>query len=185
MRESAIAFLFVFVLACGKKESPATVSDTGATPSSDAAVILPPVTLPMPASVIAQQNARPSCPHDGKWALCSVVNRLRQAGFVVKPVDGTASRRKGFGIAPVIYTLGHSRLEIFLYSDSAAVAKDMIAIDSAVAGPRGAPSQWGDVPPILVKSANLVAVFLSSSPTQAERLALAITAGPPMAGSPR
>jgi hypothetical protein len=104
---------------------------------------------------------------------------------VLKPVDSAASRRKGFSVAPAVYTLGQSRLEIFLYADSASMAKDVSAIDSAVAGPRGAPSQWGDVPPVLVKSANLAAVFLSSSPTQAERLALAITAGPPMAGSPR
>ena len=143
------------------------------------------MTMPVPASVIAQQNARPACPHDGKWALCSVVNRLRQAGFVVKPLDSAASRRKGFSVAPAVYMLGQSRLEIFLYADSAAMARDVMAMDTVLAGPRGAPSQWGDSPPMLVKSANLAAVFLGASATQAERLALAITAGPPMAGSPR
>jgi hypothetical protein len=185
MKKIRIVLLVVAVVACGKKENAASVADSGATPSPGAAAVLPPVTLPMPASVLAQQNSRPSCPHDGKWALCSVVSRLRQAGFVLKPVDSVTARRKGFSVSPTVYRLGQSRLEVFLYADSAAMAKDMMGMDTLVAGPRGAPSQWGDTPPVLVRSGNLAAVFLSSSPTQSERLALAITAGPPMAGSPR
>jgi hypothetical protein len=177
--------LVIAAVACGKKENVATVSDSGGATYPGVAVVLQPVTLPMPASVLAKQNARPSCPHDGKWALCSVVNRLRQAGFVVKPVDSATVRRKGFSVSPAVYRLAQSRLEVFLYADSAAMAKDMIAIDTVVAGPRGAPSQWGDTSPVLVRSGNLALVLLNASPTQSERLTLAITAGPPMAGSPR
>jgi hypothetical protein len=180
-----LALMVLSAVACAKKENAAAGADTSVAPASPAAVVLPPVTMPVPASVIAAQSARPLCPHDGKWALCAVVNRLRQAGFVVKPLDSASSRRKGFSVVPVVYKLGQSRLEVFLYADSAAMAKDLMALDTVVAGPRGAPSQWGDVSPVLVRSANLAVVFLGSSPTQAERLALAITAGPPMAGSPR
>ena len=185
MKSAWLALGIFAVLACGKKERGAPAADSSVASASGAAVVLPTVTMPMPASVIAQQHAAPSCPHDGKWALCSVMNRLRQAGFVLKPVDTAASRRKGFSIPPAVYTLGHSRLEIFLYADSGAMSKDMMAMDTVAAGPRGSPSQWGDLPPVLVRSVNLAAVFLSSSQRQAERLALAITAGPPMAGSPR
>jgi hypothetical protein len=185
MKRASLVFLALAVVACGKKENAAAISDSSASSSREAPVVLPPVTLPMPASVSAQQGAKPACPHDGKWALCSVENRLRQAGFVVKHVDSTSARRKGFAVAPAVYSLGQARLEIFLYADSAAMAKDMMALDTAIAGPRGAPSQWGDIPPVLIRSANLAAVFLGSSPVQVERLTLAITAGPPMAGSPR
>jgi hypothetical protein len=185
MRRASLAFLVVAAVACGKKENVAAISDSSAPSSSEAAVVLPPVTLPMPASVIAQQSSKPACPHDGKWALCSVVNRLRQAGFVVKPVDSATAHRKGFSVTPAVYTLAHSRLEIFLYADSVAMKKDIMAMDTVIAGPRGAPSQWGEGPPLLVRSANLAAVFLNYSPIQSERLMLAITAGPPMAGSPR
>lgn len=185
MKSAWLALVVFSVLACGKKESVVQAADTSVAPASGAAVVLPTVTMPVPASVIAQQRTTPSCPHDGKWALCGIVNRLRQAGFVLKPVDSASSHRKGFSVSPAVYTLGQSRLEIFLYADSAAMAKDVMAMDTVVAGPRGAPSQWGDLPPVLVRSANLVAVFLSSSQRQSERLALAITAGPPMAGSPR
>jgi hypothetical protein len=185
MKSAYVALMALSALGCSKETSVGKSGDTSVASGTSAAVVLPTVTMPMPASVIAQQSARPSCPHDGKWELCSVVNRLRQSGFVVKPADSASLRRKGFSVRPVVYTLGQSRVEIFLYSDSAALAKDIAAMDTLVAGPRGVPSQWGDLPPVLVRSANLAAVFLSSSQRQAERFALAITAGPPMAGSPR
>ncbi len=185
MRPAWLAVAALSAVACGKGTSAAKSADTLAAPAATAAVLLPTVTMPMPASVIAQQRARPSCPHDGKWELCSVVNRLRQSGFVVRPGDTASSRRKGFSVPAAVYNLGQSRLEVFLYSDSAGLARDIAAMDTLVAGPRGVASQWGDYPPVLVRSVNLAAVFLSSSQRQAERLSLAITAGPPMAGSPR
>ena len=185
MTKAGVALAVFFTLACGKKDSALQAPDSSVAAASGAAVVLPTVTMPVPASVIAQRRATPSCPHDGKWALCGIVNRLRQSGFVLKPVDGAPSHRKGFSVLPLVYNLGQSRLEIFLYADSATMSKDLMAMDTVLAGPRGAPSQWGDIPPVLVRSANLAAVFLPSSQRQAERLALAITAGPPMAGSPR
>jgi hypothetical protein len=81
-------------------------------------------------------------------------------------------------VAPAAYTLGHSRLEVFVYPDEAALAKDIASIDTLTASPRGRPSTW-EMTPTFVRSANLAAVFLSDSPVQAERLTLAITAGAP------
>lgn len=166
-----------FAMACGK------ASKTRATDSASSNVVSAPV---------AANSATPSstvdtspCPHDGKWALCSVEKRLKQSGFVVKRVDHDTTRRTGFSVRPAVYTLGQSRLEIFLYSDSASVAKDVAKLDTLTVGPPGSPSQWGEVPPMLIRSANLAAVLLSTSATQAERVSLALTAGPPQAGSPR
>lgn len=135
----------------------------------------------------ASQNTAESkaCPHDGKWALCSIERRLRQAGFVMKRVVGDGTRRVGFSVVPTVYTLGKSRLEVFLYRDSAALARDIATIDTISVGPPGAPSQWGEVPPVLIRSANLAAVLLSQNPRQTERVMLALTAGAPQPGSPR
>ena len=136
-------------------------------------------------SAASAPDAASPCPHTGKWALCSIERRLRQAGFVVKPVDEKSARRAGFSVAPTAYTLGKSRLEVFLYPDSAALSRDMAKIDTVTAGPAGAPSQWGEVPPTLIRSANLAAVILSQNQRQAERVVLALTAGAPQPGSPR
>ena len=146
--------------------------------------------FPPPASVSSNPAAAPAktadtCPHNGKWALCSIERRLKQSGFVVRKTDSAAVTRAGFSIKPTVYSLGQSRLEVFLYKDSTAMKKDIAKLDTLVAGPRGAPSQWGDTPPVLIRSANLSAVILSSSPRQLERAVLAITAGPPQPGSPR
>lgn len=118
------------------------------------------------------------CPRTGRWALCSLEKRLRQAGFVVTRIDGEAPRRPGFNVAPTVYTLGHARLEVFVYPDEAALAKDIAAMDTLTASPRGKPGAW-PMPPTFVRSANLAAVLLTDSPVQAERLTLAISAGAP------
>jgi hypothetical protein len=114
------------------------------------------------------------------WALCSVEKRLSQSGFVVSRVSGPAPRRPGFTVAPAIYKLGKTRMEVFIYPSEAAVSADVAKIDTALAAPRGAPNPWGfGVMPTFARSANLAAVLLTDNPTQAERFTLAITAGAP------
>ena len=131
----------------------------------------------------AQTTSSP-CPRTGRWALCSLEKRLGQSGFVVKRVGGGSPRRAGFSVAPTVYILGRARLEVFVYPDEAALAKDIASIDTLTASPRGEPNSW-ETTPTLVRSGNLAAVFLTDSPVQAERLMLAITAGAPQPGSVR
>lgn len=118
------------------------------------------------------------CPRTGRWALCSVETRLVQSGFVVRRVSGEAQRRAGFSVPPVVYTLGRTKLEVFVYPSESALAADMAKIDTVIAAPRGTRNPWLMIP-TFVRSANLAAVFLTDNPTQAERFTLAITAGAP------
>ncbi|MEP6506810.1 MAG: hypothetical protein ABJC63_01190 [Gemmatimonadales bacterium] len=110
---------------------------------------------------------------------------MKQSGFVVRKVDSVAVSRAGFSIKPTVYSLGQTRLEVFLYSDSVSLMKDIAKLDTVVVGPRGTLTQWGDIPPVLVRSANLAGVILSLNQRQVERAILSITAGPPQPGSPR
>ena len=135
--------------------------DTDPAPQSVPIVIAPPP--PAPASV--------DCPHTGKWAECSVERRLRQAGFVAKKIESDTTKFAGFSIKPIIYQLGKSRAQIFIYEDSVASARDRAQVDTTQV--------------TLVRSANLVAIFIGDNPRQAERFALALTAGAPQPGSPR
>ena len=123
-------------------------------------------------------EASSPCPRTGKWALCSVEKRLRQSGFVVTPVPGAASRRGGFSVAPVVYKLGRSRLEVFIYADETSLARDVAKLDTVSVAPRGSANKWGGIP-TFVRAGNLVAVFLTDNPTHADRLTLALTAGAP------
>ena len=126
----------------------------------------------------SSSSTRSPCPRTGQWAFCSVEGRLTQSGFVITPVEGAVPRRAGFSVAPKVYTVGHSHLEVFLYPDSAALAKDLAGLDTLTAAPRGVRNPW-PMPPTFVRSANLLAVLLTDSPVQAERFNLVITAGAP------
>ena len=132
-----------------------------------------------PAVAATAARVGPGCPRTGKWALCSVESRLAQSGFVVKRVNGDPPRRAGFSVMPAVYTLGRSRLEVFIYPSESALAADVAKIDTVSAAPRGAPNPWPFFSPTFVRSANLAAVFLTDNATQAERLTLALTAGAP------
>ena len=168
----ASAFV-VCAVACGKsEEKPATVS-------------------PAPASPTVTQSARPAardtnndCPHTGLWAVCSVERRLRQSGFVAKKLN-ESPKRAGFSVKPRVYSLGRSRLEIFIYRNPTDLLRDMTALDTILVVPRGTTASQWESTPTLIRSGNLAAVLLTSSPLQAERLSLALTAGAPQPGSPR
>jgi hypothetical protein len=152
-------------------ESAGTASSTATTASA--------VTMAPPAVAATAARVGPGCPRTGNWALCSVENRLVQSGFVVRRVNGEPSRRAGFSVTPAVYTLGRSRLEVFIYPSESALAAEVAKLDTATAAPRGAKNPWPFFSPTFVHSGNLAAVFLTDNPTQAERLTLALTAGAP------
>ena len=118
------------------------------------------------------------CPRTGRWAICTVEKRLEQSGFVPRRAENENLRRLGFTVPPVVYNLGRARLEIFLYPDESALARDLASMDTVVVAPRGERNDW-EIPPRFIRSGNLIAVFLTRNEQQAERLTLAITAGPP------
>ena len=138
------------------------------------------VPVAQPARDSATIKVADGCPADGRWAPCSVEKRLRRSGFVVKKIEGAPPDRPGFSVKPLIYNLGRGRLEVFLYENEEALANDLAALDSVSAAPRGQPGKWPSSPGF-VRSANLAAVFMDQTARQAERLVLAITAGPPSA----
>ena len=170
-----LLFLCAGVGACGRGSSRS--ADSGSVPD------LPAQATTASSAVPASAQANP-CPRTGRWALCSLEKRLKQSGFVVRRIGGESPRRAGFSVAPAAYTVGHARLEVFIYPDEAALAKDIASIDTLTASSRGRSSVW-ETTPTFVRSANLAAVFLTDSPVQAERLTLAITAGAPQPNSGR
>src|SRR6478672_2919362 len=172
---ASCAMIAIVVAGCDSSKPPSS-SDTSANVPAHLDSAQPISTSAQPAS---------DCPHDGKWALCSIERRLKQSGYVVKRVEQDTVRRDGFSVKPTVYTLGRSRVEIFLYRDSASVARDVAKLDTLTVGPVGRPSQWGEIAPALIRSANIAAVILSGSAVQTERIMLALTAGPPQPGSPR
>jgi hypothetical protein len=161
------------LVACSRSSSGSADS---ASSSGTAAINV--VSTPAPGHDSDSAPKGAGCPRTGRWALCSVEQRLMQSGFVVRRVDGEAPRRPGFSVRPTVYTLGRTRLEVFIYPNESAVSADVAKIDTVFAAPRGTKNTWGLVP-TFARSGNLAAVFLTDNATQAERFTLAITAGAP------
>lgn len=127
------------------------------------------------------ESAGVPCPRTGRWAVCSVEKRLEQSGFVARKTEGESPARAGFSIRSSAYMLGRARLEVFIYPDEAALGRDLAKLDTTISAPRGQTNDW-EIPPRFIRSANLAAVLLTRNEQQAERVTLALTAGPPQSG---
>jgi hypothetical protein len=161
-------------VACSSPRDQRVTQDTGVAQAS--------IAVADPPDTSATAKKKSECPPTGAWALCSVEKRLAQSGFVPRKVAEPGNKRAGFSVAPTTYALGHSTLEVFLYPSANALAQDWARLDTLRAAPRGQTGSWPS-PPTLVRSANLAAIFITDSPTQADRLSLALTAGAPQPGS--
>ena len=173
MRCAILSCVIVGACARGGENAPNSARDSAAAPM-----------VAVRSIAAALDTTGLACPHTGRWAMCNVEQRLRQAGFVARAEKGPAPSRPGFSVSPAVYSLGRSRLEVFIYSDEAALARDMVQLDTMRVAPAGVASPW-DGTPQLIRSGNLAAVYIGDNPRQAERLMLALTAGAPQPGSPR
>jgi hypothetical protein len=159
-----------FLLCCSSAKDNGTAGSVSSVAAPSSSRVVGPGTI--------QGASRGSCPATGAWALCSVEKRLQRAGFVPRKLDQAGQKRAGFSVAPTTYALGRSTLEVFLYPNAASLERDWSKLDTISGSPRGMPATW-PVPPTVLRSVNLAAVYLTESPTQAERLTLALTAGAP------
>lgn len=130
-------------------------------------------------AAVALAPARPTadgCPLTGAWRPCSVVDRLEHAGLA--PIVRDSVRHPFLSVAGAVYAVGRGELQLFLYPDSAARARDFATFDTVRVQPRGAAVSWR-ASASLVQSNNLAAILLSDNATQVERVRLALTAGLP------
>ena len=116
------------------------------------------------------------CPLTGAWRPCSVMDRLEHAGLA--PVARDSVRHTFLSVPGAVYAVGRGELQLFLYPDSAARARDFVTFDTARVQPPGTMVTWR-APASLVLSNNLAAILLSDNATQVERVRLALTAGLP------
>jgi hypothetical protein len=172
LSQLAVSYLCILTASCDRAAQPESIGTAG--PPDDSAV-----RRSVPSAATGQGSS--PCPRTGRWAICSLEKRLEQAGFVLRKGEGEPVRRSGFSVPPAVYTLGRARLEVFVYPDEAALIREIANIDTTLAAPRGRSNDW-EIPPRFIRSGNLAAVLLTRNELQAERVTLAITAGPPQPG---
>ena len=160
VRTLAAIALAAAPLACGRAERPAAADS--ATPDT-----------PIPAPVAAGPD---DCPRSGAWRACSVLDRLEAAGLA--PVARDSVRHSFLSVPGAVYAVGRGELQLFLYPDAAARARDFAGFDTVRVQPADTTIAWPDTPS-LIQSNNLAAILLSANETQVERVRLALTAGLP------
>lgn len=149
------------LVACGRERAPA---------AADSA----PLVAARPDTPTAAQGP---CPATGRWAACSVVERLDRAGLAPR-VDSSSATEPPLGPRGTLVRLGTSDLELYIYPDAAARERDQATLNRAdyleYPAPLGVRAQ-----PTVIPSVNLIAILHSRSDHQRERVSDAITAGPP------
>jgi hypothetical protein len=126
----------------------------------------------------------PRCPATGLWAECSVLYRLERAGLAPH-VDSTGTvEEKALTGRPLLIKFGTaSRLEVFIYPDSAARIADAQKLDrSALVG--ATDQQTIRRERTLVENANLIGLLSSINDRLRERVSDALTAGAPQPNPP-
>ena len=125
----------------------------------------------------AQAVANSPCPPDGSWKECNVTERLIRAGMGVR-LDSAPAKDSAIARPGLLYHIGRATLQVYMFANEterkAAVARldttgfiDYMA--TQVYPPRTS----------MLQSANLLALLVSQSETQRQRIGDAITAGPP------
>lgn len=104
---------------------------------------------------------------------------MKSAGLVARRIAGDTLPRPGFTPAPVAYAMGRdARLEVFFYTDEKSLQRDVSKLDTIGGVPLGATRDTAS-PPVWIRSANVAALLFTRDSREADRVWLAITAGPP------
>jgi hypothetical protein len=140
----------------------------------DSSALAPPRDVSASPSTV---TAKAPCPPTGKWSECAVVERLDRAGLAPR-LDSAAATESPLGPKGTLLRVGNSELELYIYPDVAARERDQAKLDRRKYLGHDAPISIR-VQPTLIPSDNLLAILHSRNDHQRERVADAITAGPP------
>jgi hypothetical protein len=117
------------------------------------------------------------CASTGLWGPCTILERLDRAGLAPRVSPGMV-REPPLERSGHLIRLGGAELKVFVYDDSMARRHDEERLDrKRYIEATQDPTLRNEA--TLIRSANLLAILNSRSDTQRERVALAITAGPP------
>ena len=163
-----LALVAMCVVACGREGS----QDTHRAPAADSAVAAP----------SAFPDIAPDCPATGQWQVCSLVNRLDRAGLVPR-LDSAPASEAPLTAKGSLVRVGNGELELYVYPDTVTRVRDERSLDrDKYLAPYA--SQKMQPLPTLIVSANVIAVLHSRNDHLRERVADAITAGPPQPPTP-
>lgn len=161
--------------ACAGSEGAANNGPAKGSASDSATVtMLPPVARPR---VAAPGDS--SCPRNGLWQPCALVDRMVHAGLSFKPTGDTV-RVSFLEPAGIQYRVALTDTMVaYFFVDSAALARAVAPLDTIRMAPASDTTMPWQARPIVIRSGNMLALYFAASARQIERIRLAITAGAP------
>lgn len=115
---------------------------------------------------------------DGGWDLPTVQGELRSQGFDAVAIGEV--RHAFLSVPGTRLRVGDAELQLFIYSDSMARARETDVLDTVRVAPRAVEMEWA-APPVLVTSGNMAIIVLAPDPQLRERLRTALQLDPEIA----
>lgn len=119
-----------------------------------------------------------SCPRTGHWGDCQLRARLEASGLAPQPTTEKVGDLPTVSITPVLMSLGNAGLAAYFFPDTAARRTAAAALDTLKFLPQAKPVgilREGTV----IENDNVLVLLFSKNEHQRERVADAVTAGPP------
>ena len=114
---------------------------------------------PPPAATVAHPKDTAAGASRPQWTLANLEQVLRKNGM--NPVREGAVRQPFMGGEGVLYRVGPAELQVYLYADAGAVARDTDPLDTARVAPPNMQVSWR-MPPTLIVDNNMAAILLTS-----------------------
>ena len=130
------------------------------------------------ATTATSTGANPLCPRTGHWSECTVRIRLDQSGLAPQSGSDKIGDLPALSVKPTILTLGNAGLAYYLYADTVARHAAAKGLDSTRFIPQTSPVSMKSETTV-IQSDNVLVLLFSKNEHQRERVADAITAGPP------
>jgi hypothetical protein len=112
---------------------------------------------------------------NGLWDAGSLEKRLDLQGMAPRRLPD-AVHHAFLAVPGTAYKLGNAELQVFIYENAAAVARDVSRLDTVAVAPLSGPVQW-PAKATLITNNNLAAILLSENGLQIERVQRALMAG--------
>jgi hypothetical protein len=162
IRGAAVLIAVALLGACGRKQAaPAGDSSTAAASTAN-----------------APQSTSGTCQRTGHWGNCQLRARLGQSGLAPRSTSEKVGDLPTLPVKPTTLMLGNAGLAFYLFPDTAARRKAAATLDTAKFIPQTRPISM-KAETTVIENDNLLVLLFSKNEHQRERVADAVTAGPP------
>lgn len=162
-RAVAGAFAVAALAGCGRGEQPALDTATAQTAATGRPT---------------GSAAGSACPRTGHWSACQITLRLEQSGLAPRATTEKVGDLPDVSEKPLTYMIGNAGLAIYVYADSTVRRAAAARLDTTrFIPPSRAVGMLGEG--TAIQSDNVLVLLFSRNEHQRERVADAVTAGPP------